>query len=313
MASYVAGRLLLAVPVLLGVSVLVFLILHLTPGNPALVVAGPDAPPDVVREVERALGLDQPLYVQYARYLARIARGDLGRSIRSHEPVWGRLITTFPVTLSLTLVGVAWTVVVSVPMGIVAAYHRNSPLDLATIFVALAGSAMPVFAVGLILLWIFAILLRWFPLGGFTPLSTLDGWRHIALPAVTVSSGTIALLARLTRSSMLETLNQDYVRTARAKGVHELVVILRHGFRNALLPVITIVGLQFGFLLSGAVVTESIFSLPGMGRLLVDAILGRDFPIVQGAVLVLALTFVLTNLVVDMVYALVDPRVRYDA
>lgn len=312
MAAYVARRLLRTAPVLVGVSVLVFLILHLTPGNPALAVAGPDAPPEVVREVERALGLDQPLYVQYGRYITRIVRGDFGRSLRSREPVLDRLITTFPVTLALAAVGVLWTTGVSVPMGILAAYRRNSPVDLATIFVVLTGSAMPVFALGLIFLWIFAVQLRWFPIGGFAPLSTASGWWHIALPAVTVSSGTIALLARLTRSSMLEVLNQDYVRTARAKGTREILVVVRHAFRNALLPVITVIGLQFGFLLSGAVVTESIFSLPGMGRLLVQAILARDFPIVQGAVLLAALTFVLTNLLVDMVYGLADPRIRYE-
>lgn len=312
MAAYVARRLLRTAPVLVGVSLLVFLILHLTPGNPALAVAGPDAPPEVVREVEHALGLDQPLYVQYGRYVARILQGDFGRSLRSREPVLGRLITTFPVTLTLAAVGVVWTTAVSVPMGILAAYHRNSPLDLATIFVVLTGSAMPVFALGLIFLWIFAVQLRWFPIGGFAPLTTASGWWHIALPALTVSSGTIALLARLTRSSMLEVLNQDYVRTARAKGTREILVIVRHAFRNALLPVITVIGLQFGFLLSGAVVTESIFSLPGMGRLLVQAILSRDFPIVQGAVLMAALTFVLTNLLVDLCYGLADPRIRYE-
>ena len=312
MLVFIVRRLLLAVPVLLGVSVLVFLILHLTPGNPALVIAGPDAPPEVVKEVEQALGLDQPLYVQYGRYLARILHGDFGRSIRSREQVFERVWTTFPVTLTLAMVGVAFTMVVSVPMGILAAYHRNSPIDLATIFLVLTGSAMPVFAVGLILLWIFAVQLRWFPLSGFESMSTLGGWWHIALPAITVSGGTIALLARLTRSSMLEVLNQEYVRTARAKGVHEGLVVVRHAFRNALLPVITVIGLQFGFLLSGAVVTESIFSLPGMGRLLVQAILGRDFPIVQGAVLLAAVTFVLTNLLVDVLYATVDPRIRYE-
>jgi ABC-type dipeptide/oligopeptide/nickel transport system permease component len=312
MLVFVLRRLLLAVPVLLGVSILVFLILHLTPGNPALTVAGPDAPPEVVREVEIALGLDQPLHVQYARYLGRVVRGDFGRSIRSREPVFERLRATFPVTLTLAIVGVAFTTIVSVPLGILAAYHRNSPIDLATIFIVLTGSAMPVFAVGLILLWVFAVRLRWFPLAGFASLTTLDGWWHIALPAVTVSTGTVALLARLTRSSMLEVLNHEYVRTARAKGVREVLVVVRHAFRNALLPVITVIGLQFGFLLSGAVITESIFSLPGMGRLLVQAILGRDFPVVQGAVLLAAVTFVLTNLLVDMLYAIVDPRIRYE-
>ena len=312
MTGYVLRRLLLAVPVLFGVSVLVFLILHLTPGNPALAIAGADAPPEVVREVERGLGLDQPLYVQYARYLARIVRGDFGRSVRSREPVLGRLRDTFPVTLSLALIGVVFTTAVSLPMGILAAYHRNTPLDVATILIVLTGSAMPVFAVGLILLWIFGVTLRWFPISGYAPLTTLSGWRHMVLPAITVSSGTVALLARLTRSSMLETLHQGYVQTARAKGLRELLVVLRHAFRNALLPVITVIGLQFGILLSGAVVTESIFSLPGMGRLLVQAILGRDFPVVQGAVLLAAVTFVLTNLVVDTIYAAADPRIRYE-
>lgn len=312
MAVYLARRLLLAVPVLLGVSILVFLILHLTPGSPALVVAGPDAPPEVVRDVERALGLDQPLHIQYGRYLARIVRGDLGRSIRSREPVFDRLVTTFPVTLQLAVIGVVVTALISVPMGILAAYRRNSALDVVTILVVLTGSAMPVFATGLILLWVFGVTLRWFPIGGYAPLTTLEGWRHMLLPAVTVSTGTVALLARLTRSSMLEVLNQDYVRTARAKGAGEATVVVRHAFRNALLPVVTVIGLQFGFLLSGAVVTESIYSLPGMGRLLVQAILGRDFPVVQGAVLVAALAFVLTNLLVDMVYAAVDPRIRYE-
>jgi ABC-type dipeptide/oligopeptide/nickel transport system permease component len=299
------------VPVLIGVSVLVFLILHLAPGNPALVVAGPDAPPSVVREVEHDLGLDRPLYVQYARYVGRLAHGDLGRSIASHEPVLRRLLDTFPVTLSLACVGVLWTVAVGVPMGILAAYRRNSVLDLSTVFAVLAGNAMPVFAIGLILLWMFAIHVRWFPLTGYESLRTLEGWRHIALPAVTVGSGVIPLLTRLTRSSMLEVLNQDYVRSARAKGVRETAVIVRHAFRNALLPVITVVGLQFGLLLSGAFITESIFSLPGLGRLVVQAILGRDFPIVQGGVLLFAVTFVLTNILVDVAYAAADPRIRY--
>jgi peptide/nickel transport system permease protein len=311
MASYIAGRLMQAVPVLLGVTVLVFLILHLTPGNPALVVAGPDAPPSVVRDVERSLGLDQPLYVQYGRYVGRMLQGDFGRSIRSREPVFGRLLDTLPVTIALAAVGVAWTTLVSVPMGILAAYRRNSFVDLSTVFAVLAGNAMPVFAIGLILLWIFAIHLRWFPLTGYESLRTLDGWRHIALPAITVSSGVIPLLTRITRSSMLEVLHQDYVRSARAKGVRETAVVVRHGFRNALLPVITVIGLQFGGLLTGAFITETIFSLPGMVRLVVQAILGRDFPIVQGGVLFFALTFVLTNILVDVGYAAADPRIRY--
>lgn len=311
MAAYLTARLLQTVPVLIGVSVLVFLILHLTPGNPALFVAGPDAPPDVVRDIERSLGLDQPLYVQYGRYVSRLVRGDLGRSIQAHDQVLDHLLVTFPVTLALATVGVVWTVLVSVPMGILAAYRRNSALDLATIFAVLAGNAMPVFAIGLILLYIFAIDLRWLPLAGYASLVTLDGWRHIALPAITVGSGVTPLLTRLTRSSMLDVLNQDYVRSARAKGVREIMVVVRHGFRNALLPVITVIGLQFGLLLSGAVITESIFSLPGMGRLVVQAIQARDFPVVQGAVLFFALTFVVISIIVDLAYAAADPRIRY--
>lgn len=311
MATFITGRVLQTVPVLIGVSVLVFLILHLTPGNPALFVAGPDAPPEVVRDIERSLGLDQPLYVQYARYMDRLVHGDMGRSIQAHDPVLEHLKATFPVTLALAIVGVVWTVLVSVPTGILAAYRRNSALDLATIFAVLAGNAMPVFAIGLILLYIFAVDLRWLPLTGYQSLLTLDGWRHIALPAITVSSGVTPLLTRITRSSMLEVLNQDYVRSARAKGVRETAVLIRHGFRNALLPVITVIGLQFGLLLSGAVITESIFSLPGMGRLVVQAIQARDFPVVQGVVLFFSLTFVVISILVDLAYAAADPRIRY--
>lgn len=311
MATFLTGRVLQTVPVLIGVSVLVFLILHLTPGNPALFVAGPDAPPEVVRDIERSLGLDQPLYVQYARYMDRLVHGDMGRSIQAHDPVVDHLAATFPVTLALAGVGVVWTVLVSVPTGILAAYRRNSALDLATIFAVLAANAMPVFAIGLILLYIFAVDLRWLPLTGYRSLLTLDGWRHIALPAITVSSGVTPLLTRITRSSMLEVLNQDYVRSARAKGVRETAVLIRHGFRNALLPVITVIGLQFGLLLSGAVITESIFSLPGMGRLVVQAIQARDFPVVQGVVLFFSLTFVVISILVDLAYAAADPRIRY--
>jgi peptide/nickel transport system permease protein len=310
-ATFLTGRLLQTLPVLIGVSVLVFMILHLTPGNPALFVAGPDAPPEVVRDIERSLGLDQPLYVQYARYMDRLVHGDMGRSIQAHDPVLDHLTATFPVTLALASVGVVWTILVSVPTGILAAYRRNSALDLATIFAVLAGNAMPVFAIGLILLYIFAVDLRWLPLTGYQSLLTLEGWRHIALPAITVSSGVTPLLTRITRSSMLEVLNQDYVRSARAKGVRETVVLIRHGFRNALLPVITVIGLQFGLLLSGAVITESIFSLPGMGRLVVQAIEARDFPVVQGVVLFFSLTFVVISILVDLAYAAADPRIRY--
>ena len=311
MRTYVARRVLMLIPVLLGVSVLVFLLLHLAPGNPALLIAGADAPPETVARIERQLGLDQPLCVQYWRYLSGVLRGDLGRSLRSRVPVSEEIRRTFGVTLQLTVVGVTLSALGGIPLGVTSAVHQNSIVDNITMFTALLGISMPVFAVGLILMWVFGLNLGWFPISGFKPLTTVEGWRHIVLPAITVSLASVATLARLTRSSMLEVLRQDYVRTSRAKGLGERKVIYRHALKNALLPVITVVGLQFGYLLGGAVVTETIFSIPGMGRLSVSAIGMRDFPIVQGTVLVIAVVFVLVNLLVDLLYALIDPRIRY--
>ncbi|MCL4424088.1 MAG: ABC transporter permease [Firmicutes bacterium] len=312
MSVYLARRLLMLIAVLLGVSILVFLILHLTPGNPALLIAGPDAPPETLQAIERELGLDQPIYMQYWRFLERALHGDLGKSLRSRLPVSFEVARAFPVTFQLTLVAILFSVVVSVPLGVTSAVNQNTWLDSLTMFSALLGISMPVFAVGLILMWVFGFYLGWLPISGFAPLTTLEGWRSIILPAVTVSSASIATMARLTRSSMLEVLRQDYVRTARAKGLGEKVVIYKHALRNALLPVVTVIGLQIGGLLGGAVVTESIFALPGMGRLSVKAVESRDFPLVQGLVLLIAIIFVLTNLLVDIFYALIDPRIRYE-
>jgi len=298
--------------VLVGVSVFVFLLLQLAPGNPALLIAGPDAPPETLRAIERELGLDQPIYVQYWRYLERVLHGDLGKSLRSRLPVSFEVARAFPVTFQLTLVATFFSVVVALPLGVTSAVHQNTWLDSGTMFLALIGISMPVFAVGLILMWVFGFYLGWLPISGFSPLTTVEGWRSIILPAVTVSSASIATMARLTRSSILEVLRQDYVRTARAKGLGEKVVIYKHALRNAMLPVVTVIGLQIGGLLGGAVVTETIFALPGMGRLAVKAIEGRDFPLVQGLVLLIAVIFALTNLVVDIFYALIDPRIRYE-
>jgi len=300
------------IPVLVGVSVLVFLILHLSPGNPAMVVAGPDAPPETIEAIERQLGLNQPMYIQFGRFLGNAVRGNLGMSIVAKVPVVGEVARTFPVTFQLTLVGVVFATTVSIPLGVISAVRRDSIIDNTTMLLAFLGISMPVFAIGILLMWFFSYKLGWFPISGFASLVTLDGWRKIVLPAVTVSAASIASIARLTRSSMLEVLGFDYIRTARAKGLAGRSVVYKHALKNALLPVVTLIGLQFGYLLGGAVVTETIFAIPGMGRLSVKAIQTRDFPLVQGLVLVIALIFVMVNLVVDILYAFIDPRIRYD-
>ncbi|MFZ5824277.1 MAG: ABC transporter permease [Bacillota bacterium] len=313
MHKYAIRRLFMAVPVLLGVMVLVFLILHLSPGDPAVTVAGPDAPPETIEAVRAELGLDKPLYVQFATYLKNVLSGDLGRSIRSREPVALLIGKTFPNTVQLALAGVIFAVIISIPVGVISAVRRNSWIDNTSRFAAFLGVSMPVFAVGLLAMYIFAYKLRWFPLSGYGgSLFTLTGLRHLVLPAVTVSSFSIAVLTRLTRSSMLEVIGQDFIRTARAKGLAERSVIFKHALRNALLPVITVLGIQFGALMGGAVVTETIFAWPGVGRLSINAILTRDFPVVQGVVLLVSTVFVLANLMVDLLYATIDPRISYE-
>lgn len=312
MTQYILRRLLLLPLVLLGVSVLVFLVLHLVPGNPAQVIAGPDAPPETVRQIEIELGLDKPLPEQYAIYMGRVLQGDLGRSLRSRRPVLLDVLDALPNTIELTLVAALITPIVAIPLGVLAAARRRSMIDTSLMMVSMLGITLPSFALALGLMWLFAYQLRWFPISGDAgPVWTLDGLRSVVLPALTLAIGAVASLARLTRSAMLEVLGQDFVRTARAKGLREIVVLLRHGLANALLPVVTVVGLQVALLLSGAFVTETVFAWPGLGRLAVFAIQARDFPVVQGTVLVIAVMFVLMNLAVDVLYAYVDPRIHY--
>jgi ABC-type dipeptide/oligopeptide/nickel transport system permease component len=310
--QYILRRLLLLPLVLLGVSVLVFLVLHLVPGNPAQVIAGPDAPPETVRQIEIELGLDKPLPEQYAIYMSRVLQGDLGRSLRSRRQVLADVLDALPNTIELTLIAALITPVVAIPLGVLAAARRRTPVDTSLMMVSMLGITLPPFALALGLMWLFAYQLRWFPISGDAgPVWTLDGLRSVFLPALTLAIGSVATLARLTRSAMLEVLGQDFVRTARAKGLREGVVLLRHGLANALLPVVTVVGLQVALLLSGAFVTETVFAWPGVGRLAVFAIQSRDFPVVQGAVLVIAVLFVLMNLLVDVLYAYIDPRIHY--
>jgi ABC-type dipeptide/oligopeptide/nickel transport system permease component len=312
MPIYIARRVLLTIPTVLGASVLVFLILHLAPGDPATIIAGPTAPPDVVAAIRAQLRLDEPIVVQYWRYLAHALQGDLGRSIMSRRPVSEEVSTAFLATVELVLAARVWSLLVAIPIGILAAVKRRSIFDKASMVVALLGLSLPIFWIGLVAIWLFAFKLGWLPVSGRGgPLWTAEGLRHVVLPALTLGGIQIPALARLTRSSILEALGDDYVRTARAKGLAERAVVAKHALKNALLPVVTVIGLQFAALLGGAVVTETIFSWPGLGRLAVTAILTRDFPLVQGTILVSAVTFVTINLVVDLFYAVLDPRIKY--
>lgn len=333
MTRYLVRRLLELIPVFFGVLLVVFIISRLTPGDPAVVMLGEKATPEAVAQLREALGLNDPLPVQFGRYLSRAVRGDFGRSIQSNERVVVDLATRFPATMELTFGAMLIASTVGVLSGVVAAVRRNTWFDGMSMFIALFGFSMPIFWLGIMLILLFAWLLGWFPISGRLDLTAdlvrltnfylLDAvltrnWaalgnalRHLVLPAVTLSTVPLAIIARMTRSSLLEVLRQDYVRTARAKGLAERRVVLRHALRNAAIPVITVIGLNVGSLLSGAILTETIFAWPGVGRLVVDAIFARDYPVVQGTVLVIAIVFVAVNLLVDLSYAALDPRIRY--
>jgi peptide/nickel transport system permease protein len=305
MWAYVAKRLLLSVPVIFGVAFVVFAMVRVVPGDPAQIIAGETATREFVEAIRKDLGLDRPILHQFGAFLANAARGDFGRSVRSRAPVSEELGARIPNTVQLTLAGLLVAVVLGVSAGVISAVRPYSWLDASVMFLALLGLSMPVFWSGLMLILIFAVRLSWLPAVGTGSLA------HLILPAITLGGATAAIIARMTRSSMLEVLRSDYIRTARAKGAPERTVVNRHAFRNALIPVITVVGLQMGTLLSGAVLTESVFAWPGIGRLMVEGILTRDYPVVQAAVLLVALAFVMVNLVVDLLYALVDPRIHY--
>ncbi|MCL6500199.1 MAG: ABC transporter permease [Firmicutes bacterium] len=306
MWRYVLKRVLLALPVLLGVSVVVFVAIRLIPGDPAQIMAGQAATEEVVRQIRQSLGLDQPLPVQYLYFLRNVVRGDLGRSLFNGAPVVEELGQRFPRTVRLALASMVVASLIGIPAGILAATRHLSWLDTLVMLVALVGVSMPVFWLGLNLILVFSVRLQWLPAFGY------ETWRHLLLPSVTLGAASAAIVARMTRSSMLEVLGQDYIRTARAKGLAERVVVNRHALRNALIPVVTVLGLHLGTLLSGAVLTETVFAWPGIGRLLVDAVLARDYPIIQGATLLIAATFVALNLAVDLLYGLLDPRIRYE-
>jgi peptide/nickel transport system permease protein/oligopeptide transport system permease protein len=306
MLQYVFKRLLSTVPVLIGISLLLFFMLRMLPGDPAQVLAGQMATPEEVENIRHQLGLDRPVFTQYAFFLGRLARFDLGRSARTQNPVSQEIWARLPNTLLLAVVAIALACLFGIPAGIISAVRPYSWLDYLVTSMALFGISMPVFWLGLMLVVVFSILLKWLPAGG------TGSWEHVILPSITLAAFVVAFIARMTRSSMLEVLSQDYTTTARSKGLKEQVVIVKHALKNALIPIITVVGLQFGLLLGGAVLTETVFAWPGLGRLIVDSILARDYPMIQGAILVFGLLYILVNLIVDLLYACVDPRIRYD-
>ncbi len=333
MGWFISRRLVELIPVFFGVLLIVFVINHLTPGDPALLILGERATKEAIAKLRDQLGLNDPLPITFVKYLGRAVRGDLGRSIQSNERVTVELAQRFPATIELTLAAMLIASAVGIVTGMIAAARRNSWFDGASMVAALFGFSMPIFWLGIMLILLFAAYLDWFPISGrldytveisrITNFYLLDALltrngeafanalRHLVLPAVTLSTVPLAIIARMTRSSLLEVLRADYVRTARAKGLAERQVVVRHALRNAAIPIVTVIGLNVGSLLGGAILTETIFAWPGVGRLVVDAIFARDYPVVQGAVLVIAVVFVLVNLVVDISYAYLDPRIRY--
>jgi peptide/nickel transport system permease protein len=355
MAKYIARRLIMLIPVLLGISIVTFLLLRNIPGDPCRVMLGERATEEMCADFIQRMGLNDPIYVQFVRYLGNILKGDLGISIKTGQPVATELADRLPMTFELTLTAMLLAVVIGIIAGVLAAVRNKSVVDLATMMLANIGVSMPIFWLGLILMFVFAFKLQWLPpsgrltvgvqlaslnkiwnvtesspewlynlvdfLSGFNLLVALltgnfvafvDTIKHLILPALALSTIPMAIIARMTRSSLLEVLTQDYIRTAQAKGLRFQVVLWRHAMKNGMLPIVTVIGLQVGYLLGGAFLTETVFSLPGVGRLIVDRILARDYPVVQGAVLIIAVIFVFVNLVVDLTYAWIDPRIRYE-
>ncbi len=333
MIQYILRRLIYLIPVIIGVTFLAYAMLLAT-GDPTSALAGEHATEAMREAVREQMGLDDPLLVQYFRFLSNAVRGDLGRSVMTRTPVMVELKLFFPATLELAMAAMFIAVLIGVPLGIIAGYKRNTFADVGTMFAALVGVSMPIFWLALMLLWVFGLKLGWFPTTGridssvdlerITGLFVLDSLltfnfpalfsslHHLALPAIALATIPTAFIARITRSSMLDVFGEDYIRTARAKGLQERVVVSKHALRNSLLPVVTVIGLQIGFLLAGAILTETIFAWPGMGRWIVNAIVARNFPVVQAGVLVFALIFVFVNLLVDISYAWLDPRIHYN-
>lgn len=314
MKAYLVKRILGLIPVLLVVAVTVFFIIHLTPGDPAAVILGPQATADEVAQLRSAMGLDVPIYQQFIRYFARIMQGDLGNSIFMHKPVLEAFMDNLGPTLSLAIMAQSIAVVISIPLGLLAASRRGTKTDQTIMIFSMLGISLPNFLLALLLVLLFAVKLAWFPVAGFQPLShgLINHIRYLVLPAVALGSIQAALITRVTRTSMLDVLSANYIKTAYAKGVVQRRVIFKHALRNAFIPILTVIGQSFGQLMAGAVVTETVFNIPGLGQLIVNAITRRDFEVIQGSVLLIAVIYVLINLSVDLLYGLIDPRVRLD-
>jgi len=305
MLNFILKRLLGLLPTLLIVAALVFLFVHLLPGDPARLAAGPEAGEEVVQMIRKDLGLDLPMHQQFVRFMGNALQGDFGISLRSKRPVSTEIAERFMPTFWLTVAAMGWSVLLGLVIGTVSAVWRNKWPDRLGMTLAITGISFPSFALGMLLMEVFSVQLGWLPTVG------ADSWRHYILPSLTLGAGVAAVMARFTRSSFIDILKEDYVRTARAKGLNEFVVVVKHSLRNALIPVVTMMGLQFGFLLGGSIVVEKVFNWPGMGRLLVDSVEMRDFPVIQAEVLLFSLEFILINLVVDVLYAVINPAIRY--
>lgn len=309
MYGFVLKRLALAVPVMLGIATIIFLLMFFIPGDPARMLMGQHGDEDTLAMIRADLGLDKPLHVQYFRFLGRLLKGDLGRSYRQRRPVKEMLLERLPATLKLGAAALCLAVFLGVAAGIIAALNRNKPLDGAVMVASLVGISTPVFWLGLMLMLVFASRLKWLPVAGY---GTDGDLRHLVLPAVSLSLVYLGYIARITRSSLLEVIGMEFLRTARAKGLGKRVAAIKHGLRNALIPIVTVIGLNFAGLLGGAVATETVFAWPGIGRTMVLAIGMRDVPVIEGGVIVLSLSFVLINLLVDVSYSFIDPRIRLE-
>ena len=305
MLKYVVKRIVLMIPVLIFMTVVVFSIFYFAPGDPVSRIAGPNVTVEVYESIKRKYGLDQPYIVQYWRFMKSVIEGDLGVSILQERPVIEMIKERLPVTLEIGLLGFLITFAIAIPAGVIAAVKKNTFIDYLCMASTLLGIAIPTFWFGMLLMYFFAYKLRWFPISGYGTI------KHLILPSFAIGLTNAAITARMVRSSMLEVLKQDYVRTARSKGLLEKVIIYRHALKNAMIPIITLMGLRLGWIIGGSVALEIIFSIPGIGRLMVDSILARDYPVVQGAMLVLTSSIILANILADVLYAVVDPRIRY--
>ena len=313
MLGYIIRRILAIFPVMLIVAIFVFLLLRLTPGDPAAIIAGDMATPEQLERIREAMGLNQPIHTQFITWMGRLLQGDLGTSLISGTPVTTMVGQRIFPTINLALLTIAIAVAIAVPMGVLAAWRHRSWVDYAVMSFSVLGFSVPVFGIGYIFILVFSIVLGWLPVQGYA--APADGFGEFLyraiLPALTLATIYIALIARMTRASMLEVLGEDYIRTARAKGVKESRVLFRHALRNAAVPILTVIGTGFALLISGVVVTESVFNIPGIGRLTVDAILARDYPVIQAMILITSATYVVVNLIIDISYTVFDPRIRY--